>query len=505
MILTTAVLLVLWGVTVVRVPTLWRDQRQRMLWAAILMLALARTTAYQPVDDRLGVPLLPHVFGVLAAYFLLRVVALATGRGGARWQPALAVAVLVALAVLAAVAGGIDTRPERIARHLGAAHVAYWVILEAYLGAVLITASILFASVARQAPPRLPRLGLWAMAAGTALVALYATAKTALIVAHGAGMPVDFTRFEPVARVFQGTGLLLVLLGLLVPVTRRIRSAVRAYRSLLVLRPLWTAMRDAFPEVILFSPRRAVIELAGVDDVHLRLYRRVIEIRDGMLALRGFLPPDYTPTTQTSFPYAQKSPAPTQTSFPYALSTAPTHTFGEEGELKGASADAYGTRGAAGAEASAHGVGRDAKAADANAAGRERGVPGADADGYGRGRKAADADAHGQEPGVKEADADAHKQAPGVKGAGAGAYGQRSRRKRARAGAYGQAMLEAQAIVLALRRREAGKMPGETPGIWAAVGPEMADEVAWLSLVSDAYRRISPGGVRTPTPFGSAR
>jgi hypothetical protein len=49
-------------------------------------------------------------------------------------------------------------------------------------------------------------------------------------------------------------------------------------------------MRDAFPEVILFTPRRAVIEMAGVDDVHLRLYRRVIEIRDGMLALRPYLP-----------------------------------------------------------------------------------------------------------------------------------------------------------------------------------------------------------------------
>jgi hypothetical protein len=49
-------------------------------------------------------------------------------------------------------------------------------------------------------------------------------------------------------------------------------------------------MRDAFPEVILFTPRRAVFELAGVDDVHLRLYRRVIEIRDGMLALRDQLP-----------------------------------------------------------------------------------------------------------------------------------------------------------------------------------------------------------------------
>ena len=376
MVLVTAVLLVLWGVAVARLPTLWRDQRQRVLWAAIFCLALARTGSYEPVAERIGMPMLPHLLGVVAASFLLRFIALATGKGGARWQPALAVAVLVALGALAAVAGGIDTRPELLARDLGGAHVAYWVVLEAYLSAVLVTAAMLFASVAREAPPRLPRLGLRAMAAGTGLVVLYAAVKAALIVAHGAGVPIDFTRFEPTARVFQGGGILLVLAGLLVPATRRIRSSVRAYRSLLVLRPLWTAMRDAFPEVILFSPRRAVIELAGVDDVHLRLYRRVIEIRDGMLALRGFLPETYAP---------------------------------------------------------------------------------------------------GDVPATAGADA------------------------------YRKARAEAQAIALALRRRAAGEMPCEQAGAWAPVGPEMADEVAWLSLVSGAYRRISPDAVRIPRPSGSVR
>jgi hypothetical protein len=49
-------------------------------------------------------------------------------------------------------------------------------------------------------------------------------------------------------------------------------------------------MRKTFPDVILFPRRRALLELAGVDDVQLRLYRRVIEIRDGMLVLRDYLP-----------------------------------------------------------------------------------------------------------------------------------------------------------------------------------------------------------------------
>jgi len=137
------------------------------------------------------------------------------------------------------------------------------------------------------------------------------------------------------------------------------------YRSLLVLRPLWTAMRDAFPEVILFSPRRAVVEMAGVDEVRLRLYRRVIEIRDGMLALRPYL--------------------------------------------------------------------------------------------------------CGVLPETPEA--------------------------------------EAAAIAQALRRRASGVSPsGESAG-FAPVGPEMADEVAWLSRVSKAHRRtaVTPAAAPTPRPSGSTR
>ena len=167
------------------------------------------------------------------------------------------------------------------------------------------------------------------------------------------------------ARYLQGAGTLLAVGGALVPAGRRARSVLAEYRSLLALRPLWTAMRDAFPEVILFSPRRAVVEMAGVDEVRLRLYRRVIEIRDGMLALRPYL--------------------------------------------------------------------------------------------------------CGVLPETPEA--------------------------------------EAAAIAQALRRRASGVSPsGESAG-FAPVGPEMADEVAWLSRVSKAHRRtaVTPTAAPTPRPSGSTR
>ncbi|MGX6607920.1 MAB_1171c family putative transporter [Micromonosporaceae bacterium Da 78-11] len=366
MILPAVLLVLLWGTVAARLPTLWRDRRQRALWASVASLALCKTASFPPVAEMLHAPIAPHLLGVLAASFLLRFITLVTGAAGGRRQLALVAGVLALLGVLAAVSGGIGTSAELLTGDLPGTVVAYWVVLEAYLGTVLVTATALFWTLGRAAPTGLPRLGLRALAIGSCLIALYAAFKTVLIVAHGFGAAVDFPAIEPVAHRVQTVGVLLAVGGAVAPAGHRARAAARAYRDLLALRPLWTAMRDAFPEVILFTPRRAVIELAGVDDVHLRLYRRVIEIRDGLLALRDYLPAE---------------------------------------------------------------------------------VP-----------AAAD-----------------------------------------------PAVTEARAVALALRRRAAGEPAGE-PGSWAPVGPDMADEVAWLSRVSAACRGADLRvGVRTPRPSGSAR
>ncbi|MDH6113855.1 hypothetical protein P3T36_005633 [Kitasatospora sp. MAP12-15] len=63
-----------------------------------------------------------------------------------------------------------------------------------------------------------------------------------------------------------------------------------ACRSHLALAPLWTALYQAFPEIALAPPgRRRARRLPR--DVQFALYRRVIEIRDGLLLLRPHLPP----------------------------------------------------------------------------------------------------------------------------------------------------------------------------------------------------------------------
>ncbi|WP_030442400.1 MAB_1171c family putative transporter [Actinoplanes subtropicus] len=348
---------VLWGATVLRLPTLLRDRRQRAMWACLCAGSVAETFTFPAVARATGRPILIHLLVVVSAFLLLRFLAVLTGRGVPRGQWALTGTVLAALVALDAVAGGIGPSPDR-PDDAAAATVAFWVVREGYLVAVLTGGIVLFWSVARTAPAGLPRLGLRTIAAGWALIALSAAAALPLLLGAG-GLTAP-------ARHLAGAGTLLAVGGALVPAGRRARVVLAEYRSLLALRPLWTAVRDAFPEVVLFSPRRAVVELAGVDDVRLRLYRRVIEIRDGMLALRPYV--------------------------------------------------------------------------------------------------------HGVLPETPEA--------------------------------------EAAAIAEALRRRAEGAPPsGSSPG-FAMVGPEMADEVAWLSRVSRAYRRIEvtpAAAAPTPRSSGSAR
>ncbi|MCU7722736.1 hypothetical protein ODJ79_03315 [Actinoplanes sp. KI2] len=340
-------LAVLWAATIARLPTLLRDRRQRAMWASLFAGALAETSIYPPVARAVGRPILPYLLADVSTFVLLWFLAVLTGRGIRRWQWALTVVALVALLALDA------------AGPSSAAAVAFWVVVEGYLIAVLTSGTVLFLSVARAAPAGLPRLGLRTIAAGWSLISLAAALTTVPIVLA------DFEEVATPAPYVQGAGTLLAVGGALVPAGRRARVVLGEYRSLLVLRPLWTAMRDAFPEVILFSPGRAVVEMAGVDEVRLRLYRRVIEIRDGMLALRPYLCGGVPETPQA----------------------------------------------------------------------------------------------------------------------------------------------EAAAIAEALRRRARGIAPcAESPG-FAPVGPEMADEVAWLSRVSRAYRRgtVTPAAAPTPRPSGSAR
>ncbi|SEF35738.1 hypothetical protein SAMN05421837_108333 [Amycolatopsis pretoriensis] len=78
------------------------------------------------------------------------------------------------------------------------------------------------------------------------------------------------------------------------PAVSSVLGRVRAYRAYRRIEPLWTALRAAVPGIAL-DPGR---ELAG--GAEFALYRRVIEIRDGHLALRAHFDPELPARAETA-------------------------------------------------------------------------------------------------------------------------------------------------------------------------------------------------------------
>ncbi|MFI1092386.1 MAB_1171c family putative transporter [Streptomyces sp. NPDC020917] len=138
---------------------------------------------------------------------------------------------------------------------------------------------------ARQAPDRALGLGLGLVVAGVAAAACYMVSKT--VVAISARAPIDFPwgRGYVMSKALPTTAHLLVLAGVAMPA---IAEWMRRYRRYRRLAPLWSALYEAEPAIALEPP--GLLQGRTLFPTRLQLYRRVIEIRDGLLAIRPYLP-----------------------------------------------------------------------------------------------------------------------------------------------------------------------------------------------------------------------
>lgn len=156
----------------------------------------------------------------------------------------------------------------------------------------LVSLGLLFAVFARSAwhaEPGPLRAGLWLLAVGVGSAAAWTfwdvddvvrLARTARI---GAREDLPSSILAAVTIVCVAAG---ATLSAWSPAVSSVVGRVRAYRAYRRIEPLWTALRTAVPGIAL-DPGR---ELAG--GAEFALYRRVIEIRDGHLALRPHFDPD---------------------------------------------------------------------------------------------------------------------------------------------------------------------------------------------------------------------
>jgi hypothetical protein len=136
------------------------------------------------------------------------------------------------------------------------------------------------------------RWGLRTAMAGAALGLIYCLARTADVAGALSGL--DPRSWEPTAQIGASGGEILYLIGWTMPSWGpRLSSAwawIADYRAHRQLYGLWAALYRLTPQIALDPPRSRISDILNIRDLGFRLHRRVIEIQDGYLALRPYLP-----------------------------------------------------------------------------------------------------------------------------------------------------------------------------------------------------------------------
>ncbi len=300
----------LWVSVVWRWPTRRQGTTQRALWLALVGLAITATLEVPTVERavQLATPFEPNlaylvkhvlVVGVAAAaHEILRGVTLAPqeARRGVRRRSAAAIAVVLALATLfvaAPVEGSVLT-PEFTDRYgREPAMLAFWGVFLAWLAAALTSTIQLTWRYGKQAPSSRLRTAILLIGGSAAACLGYVAAKSAYLVALGAGVEHRFAvLYTGASQAMLLTSMLLIAAGCAWPTLGRIPGLrhLTAYRRLRRLQPLWQMLYQATPAIAL-TPPTAGRQLSRIRDLEVRLYRCVIEIRDGALALRPYAAP----------------------------------------------------------------------------------------------------------------------------------------------------------------------------------------------------------------------
>ncbi|MEU3406108.1 MAB_1171c family putative transporter [Streptomyces sp. NPDC006670] len=135
------------------------------------------------------------------------------------------------------------------------------------------------------------KVGMRTVTVGASMILVYCVTRGVQIA--GTRLDFDGSALDPIQWTAGSVGALLQIVGWTIPswgirITRA-RGWIRSYRSWRRLRPLWWALYQASPDIALDPPRSRLRDLVPPRDPHYRLYRRVIEIRDGQLILRTSL------------------------------------------------------------------------------------------------------------------------------------------------------------------------------------------------------------------------
>jgi uncharacterized protein DUF6545 len=287
-------LVFLWLVVALRAVQSIRDRDQRTVWAALLLAASAISLRITPVyelaarvagHDLLGSSrdIVTDIVGLFAAAAIFGFVLRITG-----WvnysRLTYCIALIVAV-VLLLIHRYYDARSPSGLSQRSTAGTVYWLVVLCYhFIANLWCACLCWRCTARAGSAPL-RTALRFFCAGTTAAALLMV----LSLIHW------FTRINSVAYFFPlVSGVEAFLYGAVgaVPITELVSRALRETAWLSQLYPLWRDITRSIDGITLHKPRSFpfYLLLSRVDRTQ-GLYRRVIEVQDGMLALCRYASP----------------------------------------------------------------------------------------------------------------------------------------------------------------------------------------------------------------------
>jgi len=325
----TVAVTVLWIAVLTQFPAQRKAPKapiRTAVWLTMLLLAAIGTLDLTAIGARLdtasGLPnaadLTQHVLAIVAATLARysAVAILGRARQRDRWSAARATAsagfTVVCLVGLFASSPArtrpVDTAlytdfPMQFASH--AQVLAYWAIFAAYLGTTFVIIARLGWRYGRTAGRSPLGRGLRLLAAGMVAGLGYLGYGTAVVAARAAGVAGgSFIRTAPdVIQALFGALVVLVAAGGALPATQNwpvVRQAA-LYRSLRLLYPLWAGLCQAVPGIAL-DPVPLWADRLDPRDLRMRLYRRVIEIRDGYMALAPVDVPGIEDTVRAAGP-----------------------------------------------------------------------------------------------------------------------------------------------------------------------------------------------------------
>lgn len=293
------VLVAFWTFTIWRFATPQSPRGKAIRLVALLVtvsFTLNRREISFATDQALHVPdvsvPLKNLATVAASATMVHIVGLMSARpaDGARLRRvvyALLAGAAVAMTVLFVL---IPRRPEHgdfVAERAGTPLVtAYSVLTQLGLFTGLTCCLALFHPAAGRAGRGAMRAGLRLLTAGAVVGLLFMLNRVLFQVSNAMGSDaLNGSGAMSVSRSLLAAMLLLFATGAALPALGGLRRRVAHYVALQRLRPLWASLVAAVPHVVLGDPPGRLADLLALGRADLRLYRRIIEIRDAQWEL----------------------------------------------------------------------------------------------------------------------------------------------------------------------------------------------------------------------------